>query len=143
MAKRNIFGNAILSHRRREPIEIHLNPEKAIKRENKKEALLSALRNSSYEKRNIHIFSRSGKWAVKIEGSDRLCKLVTSKNGAIKYANTISSSSRIGRIVLHKKDGSVDVENLRGLGRRVLQKRLDDVESKRAVVRFRKEQGDE
>ena len=81
----------------------------------KKEALLRALRESLDENPNVHIISRSKQWAIKISGSDRAYKIVDSKDKAISYAKNLSHTSRtpLGKIIIHKKDGSIESINPR------------------------------
>jgi hypothetical protein len=71
------------------------------------------MRNDVYvSERNMermHVVSDQGRWAVFREGSQRAYKICDNKTEAIEIAKVLVRRKSLGDIVVHKKDGSVEI----------------------------------
>lgn len=52
----------------------------------------------------VHVVPSKDGWAVKKEGAKRATVVKSTKDGAVKAANSIKSAERV---VIHKKDGTI------------------------------------
>lgn len=73
------------------------------------EEVARLLRQSSMTNSNrIHIISRGNRWVVKKEGMSRASRILDSKKKAINNAKQKLVLGKTSKIVVHRKDGTVE-----------------------------------
>lgn len=66
------------------------------------------LQESRLSAERIHVVSNSTGWAVKREGATRAYRRFKSKDDAVVSANRLQRNNPSNRIIIHKRDGTVD-----------------------------------
>jgi len=84
----------------------------AKKKSSRKDTVSSKLLASSTRPDTFHVIPQKGSWAVKREGASRAAKVTTHKDAAILKASVIARSTAHGTIVVHRKDGTIDLTPL-------------------------------
>ena len=57
--------------------------------------------------KRAHVIPQKGRWSIKIEGSGKATKILTSQKEAITYAKSAVSGKFARDIVVHKRDGTI------------------------------------
>jgi hypothetical protein len=57
--------------------------------------------------KRAHVIPQKGRWSIKIEGSEKATKILTSQKKAITYAKSAVVGKFTRDIVVHKRDGTI------------------------------------
>ena len=64
-------------------------------------------------KKNQHVVSHEGEWAVKGEGNTKSTKITETKAEAIEIAKRIAKKNK-SEVVIHKRDGTISDKDSHG-----------------------------
>jgi hypothetical protein len=63
------------------------------------------------KRQTFHVTPTKDRWNVKREGAQRPAKTFDNKKDAVDFGKQTAKNQRLGQIIIHKKDGTIQTEH--------------------------------
>jgi hypothetical protein len=76
--------------------------------------LLNSPLNLTMKRRIYHVTPSGDDWKVKERGAERAVKILEDKSDALKLAKELAQSTKLGQVIIHRGDGTIQTEHTYG-----------------------------